>query len=145
MKLLTIPKLELQAALFASRLKRFIENSVTIPINKVSCTNKVDRLHQGLPMDSKFCFKTPIFVANRLSEVLELIAVDQWKFVPGSLNPADCSTRGFPANGLNNCSWIYGSSFLKEEFNFDFQPLPLSQTPTLSSKKIKFRLQRKLV
>ena len=47
--------------------------------------------------------------------------MDQWKFVPGSLNPADCSTRGFPANRLNNCSWIHGPSFLKEEFIPDFE------------------------
>ena len=35
MKLLSVPKLELQAALLTARLKRLVENSPTIPINKV--------------------------------------------------------------------------------------------------------------
>ena len=52
--------------------------------------------------------------------------MDQWKFVPGSLNPADCSTRGFPANRLNNCSWIHGPSFLREEFIPDFEVSTIS-------------------
>ena len=115
MKLLTIPKLEFQAALLASRLKRFVEDSLTIPINKVNLWTDSTTVCQWIRSSAS---KHPIFVANRLSEILELTSVDQWKFVPGSRNPADCSTRGFPANRLNNCSWIHGPSFLKEEFTF---------------------------
>ena len=90
MKLLTIPKLELQAALLASHLKRFVEDSVTIPINKVSLWTDSSTACQWI---RSFASKHLVFLANRLSEILELTAVDQWKFVPGSLNAADCSTR----------------------------------------------------
>ena len=144
MKLQSIPKLELQAALLASRLKRFVEDSVTIPFDKVGLWTDSTTVCQWIRSSAS---KHPIFVANRLSEILELTAVDQWKFVPGSINPADCSTRGFPANRLKNCSWIHGPSFLKEEFipDLKFQRLPQPQIPILSSKQRNFRLQRKHV
>ena len=87
MKLLTIPKL--QAALLASRLKRFVEDSLVIPINKVNLWTDSTTVCQCI---TKSASKQPIFITNRLSEILELTAMDQWKFVPSSLNPADCST-----------------------------------------------------
>ena len=130
MKLLTIPKLELQAALLASRLKRFVEDSLTILINKVNLWTDSITVCQWIRSSAS---KHPIFVANRLSEILELASVDQWKFVSGSLNPADCSTRGFSANRLNNCSWIHGPSFLKKEFIPDFEVSTTSTAPNPNS------------
>ena len=135
MKLLTIPKLELQAALLASRLKCFVEDSLTIPINKVNLWTDSTTVCQLIRSSAS---KHPIFVANRLSEILELTSVDQWKFVPGSLNPADSPTRGFPANRLNNCSWIPGPSFLKEEFIPDFE---VSTTSTATNPNSQFQAE----
>ena len=63
MKLLTIPKLELQAALRASRLKRFVEDSVTISINKVSLWTDDTTVCQWIRSSAS---KHPVFVANRL-------------------------------------------------------------------------------
>ena len=72
-------------------------------------------------MDSLFSFEPPSFCRNRLSDILALTSMDQWKFVPGNRNPANCSTRVFPANRLKNCSRIYGPSFLKEKFIPNFE------------------------
>ena len=34
------------------------------------------------------------YVANRVTEILEVSNKEQWKFVPGEQNPADLITRG---------------------------------------------------
>ena len=124
MKLLTFHKLGIQAALLASRLKRFIEESLTIPINKVNLWTDSTTVCQWIRSSTS---KHPIVITNRLSEILELTAMGQRKFVPGSLNPADSSTR------LNTCSWIYGLSFLKEEFILDFEVSTTSTVAYLNS------------
>ena len=41
--------------------------------------------------------KQPIFVANRISEIVQLTTVDQWFHVQTSDNPADAGTRGMSA------------------------------------------------
>ena len=38
--------------------------------------------------------KQPLFVANRVSEVLESTTVDQWFHLSASDNPADPATKG---------------------------------------------------
>ena len=44
--------------------------------------------------------KQPVFIADRVSEILELTKVDEWNLKPMSDNPADAGTRGFPATAL---------------------------------------------
>ncbi|XP_075250920.1 uncharacterized protein LOC142343117 [Convolutriloba macropyga] len=65
--------------------------------------------------------KQPIFVANRVSEILESTTVDQWFHVPSTDNPADAGTRGMSADGLCASSWLKGPIFLFTS-DFPFQP-----------------------
>ena len=65
--------------------------------------------------------KQPIFVANRVSEILESTTVDQWFHVPSADNPADAGTRGMSADGLFASNWLKGSTFLFTS-DFPFQP-----------------------
>ena len=48
----------------------------------------------------RFRFQT--FVANRISEILEKSTCDQWRHVPGILNPADDCSRGISAQNLTH-------------------------------------------
>ena len=47
--------------------------------------------------------KQQVFVANRVAEVLEATSVDQWRHVPGEINPADCGTRGLSLVQVRGC------------------------------------------
>ena len=68
MKALTIPKLELQAALLAARLKAEIQQAFTVPVERTfmwtDSTTVLQWLHS---IDKK-----PVFVANRVAEILRL-------------------------------------------------------------------------
>ena len=69
--------------------------------------------------NTKHRFK--VFPANRVSEILESSTVDQWRLVPGVLNPADILTRGVhdPSELMSpnkyGTSWLHGPSFLSSD------------------------------
>ena len=65
--------------------------------------------------------KHPIFIANRVCEILEHTSVDEWNHVPSSDNPADAGTRGMSAEVLQSSSWVRGPDFLRTE-QFPFEP-----------------------
>ena len=109
MKMLSIPKLELQAALLASRLKDDIEKALTLSISKVFMWTDSTTVLQWLNSTSK----QPVFVANRVAEILESTSIDQWFYVLSGDNPADTGTRGITADSLKQSSWVNGPSFLK--------------------------------
>ena len=59
--------------------------------------------------------KRPIFVANRVSEILEGTSVDQWHHAACHANPADAGTRGpvsllktYPVSLLKRCKKAVG-------------------------------------
>ena len=117
MKCLTVPKLELQAALLATRLKVDITKALKIPLSRVFMWTDSTTVQQWLgSLD-----KQPIFVANRVPEILESTTVDQWFQVSIADNPADAGTRGMSAENLRTISWLKGPSFLLTS-HFPFQP-----------------------
>ena len=72
MKVMTVPMLELQAALLAARLKRVICRALTVTVDKVLMwTDSTMVLHWINSAN-----KHPIFIANRVSEILENTSVD---------------------------------------------------------------------
>ena len=56
--------------------------------------------------------KQPVFVANRLAEILELTSTDEWKYVQSCDNAADAGTRGLSAS-IPNSIWLKGPDSLK--------------------------------
>ena len=57
--------------------------------------------------------KQPVFVANRVAEILELTTADEWYHVQSADNPADVGTRGLSVKALLQSSWLSGPKFLK--------------------------------
>ena len=73
MKVMTIPKLELQAALLAVWLKQDIFRTLTVHFCRVSIWIDSTTVLQWL----NFASKQPIFFANRVCEILEHTNVDE--------------------------------------------------------------------
>ena len=128
MKALTIPKLELQAALLAARLKLHVEAALSLKIEKVFMWSDSSTVIQWLHSSEK----QPVFVANRLAEILEATTVDQWYHVSSANNPADVVTRGLPIEELKESAWIKGPSFLLSK-DWPFEP-PTQRVPVKSPK-----------
>ena len=89
MKVMTVPKLELQATLLASRLKRELRRALTDTVDKVLMWTDSNIVLQWINSTNK----QPILTANRFSEILENTSVDQWNHVATCDNPADAGTR----------------------------------------------------
>ena len=117
MKVMTVPKLELQAALLAARLKREICRALTVTVDKVFMWTDSTIVLQWINSTNKH----PIFIANRVSEILENTSVDQWNRVATCDNPADAGTRGMSAEVLQSSSWVRGPDFLRTK-QFPFPP-----------------------
>ena len=59
--------------------------------------------------------KWKAFVANRVQVIHQRVAPSQWRFCPGSQNPADLVTRGIPASKLrDNKLWWKGPHWLQQ-------------------------------
>ena len=117
MKALTIPKLELQASLLAARLRKEIENALTVRIDNTFMWTDSTTVLQWLHSLEK----QPVFVTNRVAEILEQTTVDEWNYVKSCDNPADAGTRGLSANSLRESPWLKGPSFLRTH-DWPFKP-----------------------
>ena len=103
MKVMTVPKLELKAVFLAARFKREICRVLTVTVDKVFMWTDSTIVLQWINSPNKH----PIFVANRVSEILENTSVDQWNHVATCDNPADAGTRSMSAEVLHMCSDFY--------------------------------------
>ena len=54
-------------------------------------------------------------VSNRVQDIHHRVAPSQWRFCPGSQNPADLVIRGIPASKLKDCKlWWKGPHWLQQ-------------------------------
>ena len=110
-KTTTIPKLELQAVLHASRITiSFIEEHY-FTMNQVFLWSDSSTVMQWLNAFEK---KQQIFVANRIGEILENTKLGEWNHIPGAQNPAHLGTRGMSANEVASSMWLNGPAWLSE-------------------------------
>lgn len=120
-KSVTIPRLELQAALLAARLAKTICHEHTLSVTKrVFWCDSTIVLH-WLRNNTR-TYKP--FEANRLGEIDELTSVSEWRYIPTKLNVADIATRDVFNYDLFRSEWIKGPSFLynsEAEWPQDFQ------------------------
>ncbi|XP_071827786.1 uncharacterized protein [Apostichopus japonicus] len=108
LKKLTVPRLELQAAVMAARLSSTFKEETTLEISEtVYMTDSMIVL--GWIHSEARTFKP--FVSARIGEIQSRSDPTQWKHVPGDINPADDISRGVPVEKLSD-RWITGPSFL---------------------------------
>ncbi|KAK3704312.1 hypothetical protein QZH41_007496 [Actinostola sp. cb2023] len=114
-KAISIPRLELMAAVMGVRLADTITAILNVPADqRLFWSDSMDVFHwvQGHSRHYK------PFVAHRVSEIQQKTNPTQWRHVPGKMNSADDATRGLNAEDLVNGSrWLEGPAFLyqKEE------------------------------
>ena len=111
---LTVPRLELMAALSGARLMDFIKGSLALENPTVTFwTDSTDVLHWIRNRKQR-----KVFVQNRVSSILQLTAPDRWFHVKGAENPADLGTRGVSLQAMEKCElWWRGPSFLRDGTN----------------------------
>ncbi|XP_075150886.1 uncharacterized protein LOC142224994 [Haematobia irritans] len=109
LKPMSIPRLELQAAIIGVRIAQKV-----LEISRLNFTSKYfwtdsKTVLQWLRMDPK---KFQQFVMHRVGEILEVTNVTQWRWVPSKMNPADLATKY--QHNWNVSMWFTGPQFLRE-------------------------------
>ena len=97
---LTIPRLELNAALLTVKISKMLRFQL-----------KYDNITEYLWTDSELvlCYlrndvkQFHIYVANRIQQIKNSTTIDQWQHVKSENNPADFLSRGLHANQSEEC------------------------------------------
>ncbi|XP_024891955.1 uncharacterized protein LOC112467525 [Temnothorax curvispinosus] len=120
LKRLTIPRLELTAALLLSRLMQYVQ--ATLKLN-VTATHLWTDSVVTLTWIKSHAPRWKDFVRNRVSQIQELTANAHWKYVPGTSNPADCASRGLSTAQLQSHSlWWTGPPWILTPEAWPSQP-----------------------
>ena len=112
-KRMTIPNLELQAAVYGAQLAQFIKEEQDIEYS--------DCVFWSDSTTVLYWLRTPemrhrIFVANRIAKILDVSSAFDWKYVSSKANPADDGTRGYSVEQMTSKSrWISGPPFLSQK------------------------------
>ncbi|XP_065918796.1 uncharacterized protein [Dysidea avara] len=112
LKPLTLPKLELMGALTAARLCSFILQALTtLNLSIQLWSDSQIALHWIMGQKSN-----NVFVAHRVTQILELSGSESWRYCPTQDNPADLLTRGISSSQLKSSMlWIHGPQWLPSE------------------------------
>ncbi|XP_046556878.1 uncharacterized protein LOC124266109 [Haliotis rubra] len=136
-KSVTIPRLELCAAVLAIRLDEALRRELRIKIERtVFWTDSMIVLHFIKNESQRY----EVFVANRVTTIREGSSPECWRHIESSQDPADAASRGLDtAAMLNHKSWLQGPSFLwQNKETWPEQPPVLSvSTAQLEIKKAK--------
>ncbi|XP_036347022.1 uncharacterized protein LOC118756363, partial [Rhagoletis pomonella] len=106
---MTIPRLELQAAILGCRLKTFIEQSQNFRIHRLIFWSDSQTVIMWIRSSER---KYKPFVEHRIAEILTTTTSDMWRWLPSHANVADDATRAT----LTKCSshrWFVGPEFLQ--------------------------------
>ena len=124
---MTIPPLELMGAVLSSRLAQNIHKVITV--DRTIFWTDSENVWYWVRNQSR---EVKPFVANRVSEI-QRNSPEQWRHVPGTINPADLPARGLSATALAESKvWLEGPAFLKD----DESTWPAAPPPRDNTKQI---------
>ena len=110
MRHLSIPRLKLQAAVMAVRLKEQIVKEHEMKIQCCRFWSDTTTVLQWIHSSHR---KQQVFVANRVAEILDTTDVSQWRHVSGINHPADIGTRAINIDELRRSEWFIRPAWLK--------------------------------
>ncbi|CAG2215236.1 unnamed protein product [Mytilus edulis] len=106
-KTLTLPQLELMAAVIGARIAAHVKSALSI--NKVTYWSDSQIVLHWLTT-TKHLKK---FLHNRITEIKSLTQDSEWKYCPTNDNPADLLTRGISASQLADAKlWYNGPEWI---------------------------------
>ena len=130
LKQISIPKLELCAALLLSQLLSKVKDSLKLKIDNIYLWSDSEVVLKWINL-SPHLLKT--FVANRVANIQEQTTSCKWLHISTKNNPADFISRGLSASDLINCEmWWKGPAFMckpqcewsVKEINIDDKNIP---------------------
>ncbi|GFW53517.1 integrase catalytic domain-containing protein [Trichonephila clavipes] len=114
LKTLTIPRLELSAALLLSRLVKKVVPILQLPIHKIWMWTDSTIALAWIKTEPH---KLKTFVSNRVAEIQALSKDYHWKHVSSKNNPADLISRGCNVDELlKNEMWFSGPDLQTDEY-----------------------------
>ena len=114
---LTVPRLELMAAVCAAKQDNWVKNETDMELQPSVFFSDSAIVLYYLANDDK---RYSVFVANRITTILNVSTSAQWHHVPTELNPADDLSRGLSAGDIiANERWLKGPSFMQSRDAFD--------------------------
>ncbi|XP_055605866.1 uncharacterized protein LOC129754035 [Uranotaenia lowii] len=112
LKPLSIPRLELQAAVEGSRLTQKIMNALTLPVSERFLWSDSTTVLSWLRSDSRRYHQ---YVSCRVGEILRNSSINEWRHVPTKLNVADEATKWNAEPSFSpQCRWFTGPEFLRK-------------------------------
>lgn len=110
MKAISIPRLELSAAVLAVKVEESLISELDIPLGKSTFWTDSMLVLQYINNCHK---RFKVFVANRVADIQRRTEANQWKYVPSCENPADDVSRGMSAKEMvENSRWVRGPVYL---------------------------------
>uniref|UniRef100_A0A1I8NKI2 Uncharacterized protein n=1 Tax=Musca domestica TaxID=7370 RepID=A0A1I8NKI2_MUSDO len=111
-KSMTIPRLELQAAVLGTRLLCTIEKEHSVKVSRRICWSDSSTVINWINSDNR---RYKPFVAHRITEILDSTRPTDWKWLPTNLNVADETTRAKRNIEFSFYSrWYQGPQFLHQ-------------------------------
>ncbi|XP_063050269.1 uncharacterized protein LOC134445113 [Engraulis encrasicolus] len=113
LKQMTMPRLELTAAMLAVRVDKLLRTELQLTLESSVFWTDSTAVLKYIRNENKR-YKT--FVANRVHTIREMTEVKQWRYIETKLNPADCASRGCKASALTqSTTWLSGPHFLRKQ------------------------------
>ncbi|XP_011858796.1 PREDICTED: uncharacterized protein LOC105556325, partial [Vollenhovia emeryi] len=120
LKRLSIPRLELTAALLLSRLMQYVTATLNMD---VTATHMWTDSLVTLSWIRSHASRWKDFVRNRVAQIQELTSAAHWRYIPGTSNPADCASRGLTTAQLqNHALWWTGPPWILKPDSWPSQP-----------------------
>ncbi|XP_028403933.1 uncharacterized protein LOC114526520 [Dendronephthya gigantea] len=108
-KPITIPRLELTAAVVSVKVSEVIKEELEYSITKELFWTDSQIILGYIGNDTKTFH---VYVANRVQQIRSQTSKDQWRYINTSSNPADDGSHGLtPKQMLKNPRWIMGPEF----------------------------------
>ena len=109
LKPMTVPRLELQAALLGARVAKYVCQECEYKISRRYLWSDSSTVLGWIRSEPR---TRQVFVAHRLGEIAELTSVAEWHWVPSKENPADDATRFSTTTLCSTDRWFTGPPFL---------------------------------